>query len=46
MLFVRCLVAILVAAVVDIVVIIILPPLPFVCAILEIVDISMFCFFE
>ena len=47
MLFVRCLVAIFVAAAVDVVVIIIVPPLPFVRAIFEIDDISVFwLFFE
>ena len=47
MLFARCLVANFVAAAVDIVVIIIVPPLPFVSAIFEIDDISVFwLFFE
>ena len=46
MLFVRCLVAIFVVAAVDVVVIIIVPPLPFVCTIFKIDDISVFCFFE
>ena len=44
MLFLRCLVAIFVAAAaVDVVVKNIVPPLPFVCAILVIDDISVFC---
>ena len=38
MLFLRCAIAIFVAAAVDVVVIIIVPSLPFVCAIFEIVD--------
>ena len=40
MLFVRCLVAIFVVAAVDVVVIITVPLLPFVCAIFEIVHLS------
>ena len=45
MLFVRCLVANFVAAAaVDVVVITIVPPLPFVSAIFETDDISVFCF--
>ena len=46
MLFVRCLVAIFVVAAVDVVVINIVPPLPFVCAIFEIDVISVCCVFE
>ena len=45
MLFVRCLVAIFVAVAVDVVLIIIVPPLPFVRAIFEIDDISVFWLF-
>ena len=44
LLFVRCLVANFVAAAVDVVVIIIVPPLPFVIAILVIDDILLFCY--
>ena len=44
MLFLRCAIAIFVAAAVDVVVIIIVPPLPFVCTSFEIDDISVFCF--